>query len=158
MTATTTTTADPFAAEFTGQPVAFITGPFFGGEMTPIVHRLGGLSDDGVSYWPACKNAHAAWDAEHVRPASPGEQACSACWPYGACFWRNTRTDTPAYRADYERGWRYSARPTATLDHLDAKGASEAEYDGYMDRAVGRPKWHHLTCPWLEHETAPCDY
>jgi hypothetical protein len=63
------------------------------------------------------------------------------------------RTDTPGYRTDYDRGWRYSARPAATLDHLDARGASEAEYDGYLDRAAGREKWHRLRCP--DHDTCP---
>jgi hypothetical protein len=51
-----------------------------------------------------------------------------------------------AWRKDYERGWRYSGRETATLDHLDAIGASSARYDGYLDYAVGREKWHALNC------------
>lgn len=46
-----------------------------------------------------------------------------------------------AYRVAYLKGWRYSGRPTATLDHLDATGASDAEYDGYLDRACGREIW-----------------
>jgi hypothetical protein len=52
----------------------------------------------------------------------------------------------PYDRGAYERGWRYSRRSGATLDHLDAKAAPEAEYDGYMDMAVGRPKWHLAWC------------
>ncbi len=50
------------------------------------------------------------------------------------------------YRRDYERGWRYSHRDTATLDHLDAKRASDAEQDGYIDFATGREKWHLAWC------------
>jgi hypothetical protein len=73
-----------------------------------------------------------------------------------------TRVDTPTYRADYERGWRYSSRETATLDHLDAKNASDAEYDGYLDYAAGREKWHLLRCTGCyEHPAAsktPADY
>lgn len=50
------------------------------------------------------------------------------------------------YRDDYERGWRYSHSSTATLDHLDAKRASDAEQDGYLDFATGREKWHLAWC------------
>lgn len=57
----------------------------------------------------------------------------------------------PQYRADYERGWRYSQRETATLDHLDAKRAPDAEYDGYIDFACGREKWHLPNCPDHDH-------
>lgn len=56
------------------------------------------------------------------------------------------RIDTPEYRAAYEKGWRYSARPTATLDHGDAIRAPDAWYDGYLDLAGGREKWHRLHC------------
>lgn len=58
-----------------------------------------------------------------------------------------------AYRRDYERGWRYSSTsPGPSLDHLDAKGASAAEEDGYMDYATGRRKWHLAFCDCPEHE------
>lgn len=50
------------------------------------------------------------------------------------------------YRRWYERGWRYSSRGTATLDHGDAIGAPDAWYDGYLDLAGGREKWHLATC------------
>jgi hypothetical protein len=50
------------------------------------------------------------------------------------------------YRAAYERGWRYSARPGATLEHLDDTRAPEATYDGYLDYAAGREKWHLARC------------
>lgn len=59
------------------------------------------------------------------------------------------RIDSPEYRRNYNRGWRYSQSPSATLDHLDAKGASDAEYDGYLDYAAGREKWHLLKCDGL---------
>lgn len=62
----------------------------------------------------------------------------------------------PAYRRDYERGWRYSTTsPDPTLDHLDRKGAPDAEYDGYMDAGCGRRKWHLLHCP--DHDNCPGD-
>jgi hypothetical protein len=60
-----------------------------------------------------------------------------------------------SYRADYTWGWRYSARPTATLDHLDSINATDAAYDGYMDRACNREKWHFLYCPEDWHDA--CD-
>lgn len=58
-------------------------------------------------------------------------------------------TLSPQYRTDYERGWRYSASQTATLDHLDSIDASDAMRDGYHDRASqgpGRVKWHLAFC------------
>lgn len=56
------------------------------------------------------------------------------------------RIDSPQYRKDYNAGWRYSQRESATLDHGDAINAPDAWYDGYMDLAVGREKWHYLNC------------
>jgi hypothetical protein len=50
-------------------------------------------------------------------------------------------TVTPEYRSWYAKGWRYSGRPTATLDHGDAMGYPDAWYDGYFDRACDRAKW-----------------
>jgi len=50
------------------------------------------------------------------------------------------------YRSWYEKGWRYSGRPSATLDHGDSNGYPDAWYDGYLDRAAGRDKWHLATC------------
>ena len=53
----------------------------------------------------------------------------------------------PAYRRAYNAGWRYSTTsPNPTLDHGDEKGAPEAWYDGYLDAAAGRDKWHLATC------------
>lgn len=54
--------------------------------------------------------------------------------------------DSPEYRRNYNRGWRYSQRPTATLDHGDANGEPDSWYDGYLDYATGREKWHLLHC------------
>lgn len=45
------------------------------------------------------------------------------------------------YRRWYTKGWAYSHRGTATLDHGDSMGYPDAWYDGYMDYAVGRDKW-----------------
>jgi hypothetical protein len=41
----------------------------------------------------------------------------------------------------------------ATLDHLGTQGASDATYDGYLDQAAGRPKWHLRDCP--DHDRCP---
>ncbi len=59
-----------------------------------------------------------------------------------------TPDELARYKADYERGWRYSSTsPDPSLDHLDRKGARDAEYDGYLDAAASRDKWHLLRCP-----------
>jgi hypothetical protein len=63
------------------------------------------------------------------------------------------RIDTPEYRKDYRKGWRYSGSEGATLDHADAIRASDAWVDGYLDLAAGRQKWHRLNCP--DHEKCP---
>ncbi len=50
-------------------------------------------------------------------------------------------------RKDYARGWLSSSRTLeGTLERADMRGEPAAWYDGYMDEAVGRPKWHTLTC------------
>jgi hypothetical protein len=54
---------------------------------------------------------------------------------------------TPEYKRAYERGWRYSGTETATLDYGDESHQPEPWYDGYLDRAAGRAKWHLATCP-----------
>jgi hypothetical protein len=64
------------------------------------------------------------------------------------------RLDTPEYRKAYNAGWRYSQRPTATLDHADRTGKPEAWYDGYLDLAAGRDKWHTLHCTGCEDHPA----
>ncbi len=56
------------------------------------------------------------------------------------------RKDTPEYRRDYQRGWRSSAGQ-GSLDRADARREPEAWYDGYLDYAAGREKWHRLHCP-----------
>ena len=48
------------------------------------------------------------------------------------------------YRAEYEKGWRYSGLENASLDNSYYK--SNAWIDGYMDRACGREKWHFWHC------------
>lgn len=58
------------------------------------------------------------------------------------------------YKEDYNRGWRYSTTsPDPTLDRLDRKRAPEAEYDGYLDAAASREKWHLLHCE--NHDACP---
>ena len=69
----------------------------------------------------------------------------SATQPYRT----RLRALSPAYRAEYEAGWRYSGTETANLDHAYAIGASDAWQDGYHDRASqgpGRVKWHLAFC------------
>lgn len=63
-------------------------------------------------------------------------------------------TDTPAYRADYERGWLASKRAGQSsnpdyspLESADLRGERDAWYDGYLDYAASREKWHLLNCP-----------
>jgi hypothetical protein len=59
-----------------------------------------------------------------------------------------TPEELKKYKTDYNRGWNYSNNSAdPSLDHLDRKGASEAEYDGYFDAAASRDKWHLLNCP-----------
>lgn len=64
---------------------------------------------------------------------------------------RIPRSDTLEYRAAYNIGWRYSARETATLDHVDSRYRLDPRYnailDGYLDYAAGRARWHLLRCP-----------
>jgi hypothetical protein len=48
------------------------------------------------------------------------------------------------YRRAYNAGWRYSQSPTATLDN--ANGKPDAWFDGYLDLAAGREKWHLAHC------------
>jgi hypothetical protein len=69
------------------------------------------------------------------------------------CPEEGQRVDTPEYRRDYDRGWRYSGRPGATLDHGDEIRAPDAWYDGYLDRGAGREKWHRLHC--ANHDACP---
>lgn len=58
-----------------------------------------------------------------------------------------TPEELARYKADYRRGWRYSSTsPDPSLDHLDRKRARDAEYDGYLDCAAGRDKWHLMHC------------
>lgn len=52
----------------------------------------------------------------------------------------------PLYRRQYDAGWRYSGSETATLDHGDAINAPDPWYDGYLDLATGRDKWHYFYC------------
>lgn len=55
---------------------------------------------------------------------------------------------TPQYKKDYSRGWVSYHRSTeiSALDRADARGESDAWYDGYLDGAAGREKWHMPKC------------
>jgi hypothetical protein len=59
---------------------------------------------------------------------------------------------SPQYDADYNKGWDASDSygngtwddpENSALDRMDDSNASHAAYDGYMDRAVGREKYHY---------------
>lgn len=53
------------------------------------------------------------------------------------------RTEMPDYdRASYNRGWK-----SRSLEGGDARGEPNEWYDGYMDAACGRAKWHRPLCP-----------
>lgn len=57
------------------------------------------------------------------------------------------------YRKDYNRGWAVSERAVdGALDAADGRNEPSAWYDGYMDSATGREKWHYLDCDCPEHE------
>jgi hypothetical protein len=59
---------------------------------------------------------------------------------------------TLEYRRDYLAGWRASDRAKdGTLERADDRNASAGWYDGYLDRAAGREKWHIPRCP--NHDT-----
>lgn len=64
------------------------------------------------------------------------------------------------YKTDYRRGWAASIRGALSdsgmstpLDRADARNERDAWYDGYMDHATGREKWHMLFCQ--NHEQCP---
>lgn len=63
------------------------------------------------------------------------------------------RESVDGYRRDYNRGWQSSARG-GSLDAADSRGEPDAWYDGYMDMAAGRPKWHFATCTDRDHHEA----
>lgn len=58
------------------------------------------------------------------------------------------RERDPDYdRASYSRGWTAGERcGDGCLDRADARGEVDAWYDGYLDSAVGRYKWHRPLC------------
>lgn len=49
------------------------------------------------------------------------------------------------YKERYNKGWAISNRD-ANLESLDRSGAGEEAYDGYLDNASGREKWHMYHC------------
>jgi hypothetical protein len=55
--------------------------------------------------------------------------------------------DLAAYRKHYNRGWR-SSQGTAdgALDRADSRNEPDAWYDGYLDYAAGRQKYHSQQC------------
>lgn len=52
--------------------------------------------------------------------------------------------DPKVFRA-YRSGWNAAARGTS-LETADARGYSDAWYDGYSDFASGHEKYHRLFC------------
>jgi hypothetical protein len=56
------------------------------------------------------------------------------------------KLDIPGdYQLAYNKGWTSSAR-SADLERVDKMGAADAVYDGYLDYAAGREKWHTYHC------------
>ena len=73
--------------------------------------------------------------------------------------------NTPENRRHYSRGYAASGRrPTqielnggpSQLERADDRGEPSAWYDGYMDYATDRPKFHSLECPTTEHDQPGC--
>lgn len=64
------------------------------------------------------------------------------------------RDGEAAYRERYNAGWRYSERG-GSLDRADDLGLTdnEAWYDGYLDMAAGRDRYHITFCP--DHDKCP---
>ena len=59
------------------------------------------------------------------------------------------KSERPDYdHKAYTRGWIASARPDAStpLDAADRRGEPDEWYDGYLDMAAGREKWHRPLC------------
>jgi len=54
-------------------------------------------------------------------------------------------------KKDYRNGWKVSAN-CGSLEAADARGVSGAWYDGYMDYACGRDKYHSLI-----HDITDCE-
>lgn len=121
-------------------------GPPFGEE-----GEEGGPPDEAAE-----EEGGAADEEEGAPPFPPKKKAAQA-----AARTAGLRANTPENRGHYRRGWNSSERSflsgsdASPLERADSKGEPPAWYDGYMDSATGRPKWHSLTCPSGEHETSP---
>lgn len=56
------------------------------------------------------------------------------------------------YNQHYSRGWGASARMSSTaLERADRKGEPNSWYDGYLDHAADREKFHTRDCPNADH-------
>ena len=54
---------------------------------------------------------------------------------------------TESHRSAYRRGWSASARGSeGALERADHRGEVDAWYDGYLDHAAGRERYHLETC------------
>lgn len=62
------------------------------------------------------------------------------------------RVTTPEYRRAYERGWKDSVG-CCGMDAADLRGEPDAYYQGYLDYAADREKWHMPNCP--DHDKCP---
>ena len=73
-----------------------------------------------------------------------------------------TTTNTPEARKAYRAGWQASIRAgegvEGVLDRADGRGVPNAWYDGYMDYACDRMKYHNLTCPQVGECQNPAHY
>lgn len=71
----------------------------------------------------------------------------------GARTSRVVATRFPEYdRESYTRGWRAGINGGGfALDNADARNEPNEWYDGYLDAATGREKWHKPFCGERHH-------
>src|SRR6266568_378123 len=67
------------------------------------------------------------------------------------------------YNGHYNRGWQSSQRAArsagngpSALERADDRREPDAWYDGYLDHATGRPKFHSRDCSAPDHDTGSC--
>ena len=65
---------------------------------------------------------------------------------------KRVKAEQPEYdRAAYTRGW-----GSRSLDNGDARGEPNEWYDGYMDAAAAREKWHRPLCQHHHNDEGGC--
>jgi hypothetical protein len=126
-------------------------------------------------------DAHLAHDREHEY-GTAGSPEHDHDYPYGQAQghvldeWESRSPDAygqgfeasrrqaaggPVYNGHYSRGWRASQNPgsgygPSPLERADDRNEPRAWYDGYLDYATGRPKFHSRDCRAPEHDAGSC--